>query len=350
MWLGQHSTDRIPSGTLERGQGGSVNQKDADNPTKRRAGFVGSEAERSRALRAILAGLWKFVRKRLAVPDMDGNISVWICQLHGIDRFAADGDGTVVPPVVAKIGELLATFGPELDPKEMSAIQDRGEALQRESSFQNMIAAGKNPSSIEFNNSFEEVMRIALDPWQPNLPLEDLSFKGICQSRRAVRATMIALAFHDAHPLTLIARSWKGDKQAAKGDKQAALELVRIDKLFLHDPATAAVIRTAGFQNDQHFINALAAAQKTEPRLRRRDLIRLYMHVLFALELLGSALPRIDELQRLLDPTGTIYEGAYAFERDLQRRRDRFRQMFMEADEETATILSFYRATTSNKP
>ncbi len=228
-----------------------------------------------------------------------------------------------------------------LNPQEMSEIHQRGEKISRSPSFASMIDAGRDENWSEFKSQFEQIVKTALEPFQPNLPIQDFSFQAMCQLRRAVRATMVALAFHDAHPLTLIARSWKGDQTAA-------LELVRIDRLFLHDSATEGVIRTAAFRNDQSFINGLAGAQKTEPRLHRRDLIHLYMCVLFLLEQMGQAPPRIDELHRLLDPSGTIYPGVYAFERDLQRRRERFLAMVQEANSESANVFSFYKASTPN--
>ncbi len=146
----------------------------------------------------------------------------------------------------------------------------------------------------------------------------------------------MALAFHDAHPLTLIVRAWSGDKEAV-------LELVRIDRLFLQDSSTAAVIRTAALRSDQPFMRQLALAQKDEPRLRRRDLIHIYLNVFFFLEFSGQKPPLIAELHRLLDPAGNIFPGLYAFERDFERRRKRFVEMFEEMDSQLPAIGAFYR-------
>jgi hypothetical protein len=284
----------------------------------------------------MLAGIWQFARKRLTVPGMEGSISQWICQLHGIDRSVDPEKTDELNLQLERTQELLASFGPMLDPEEMKHIHQRGDAISRSPSFAEMADIGRKGNWIEYNDRFKQMMETAMGPFQPNLPIKDFSLQNMCQLRRAVRATMLALVFHDAHPLTLIARSWKGDRTAA-------LELVKIDRLFLHDPATSQAIRSAEFEHDQNFINDLAVAQKAEPRLHRRDLIRLYMCLLFMLEQIGQTLPRIDELQRLVDPTGKIYPGDYAFERDLQRRRERFLAMLKEAATELTNIHSFYK-------
>jgi len=259
---------------------------------------------------------------------------MWICQLHGIHLLAEAGKSPV--PSIADSSQMLKTFGPKLDPKEIRRIEARGESCEREPSFRRMITAAEAGNAAGFNSSFEELMRNALAPWLPLVPHLDLSFAGVMQARRATRVAIVALALHRSHPLTLIARSWRGDKGAV-------LELVSIDRLFLHDGSTASVIRTAALKHDQPFMTSLARAQRVEPRLRRRELIRIYLNVLFVLEEVGQAMPRIDELQRLLDPTGTIYEGPYAFERDIQRMRERFSKMFVDADSEPPTLLDFYR-------
>jgi hypothetical protein len=107
------------------------------------------------------------------------------------------------------------------------------------------------------------------------------------------------------------------------------------------------VIREAAFQKDEVFLAALAQAQKMKIRVKRRDLIHIYMDLLFLLQMVGHELPKLYELQRLLDPTGRIFPGFYAFERDLQRRRDRFNRIFLEMESESSTILDFYGVSSS---
>src|SRR5271167_5074704 len=90
--------------------------------------------------------------------------------------------------------------------------------------------------------------------------------------------------------------------------------------------------------------NHQASAQKYQPRLRRRDLIHIYFSLLFLLEWAGQPLSRLDELQRLVDPEGREFGGVYAFERDLQRQRELWTQMWTEALSELPSLLSFYQS------
>jgi hypothetical protein len=236
----------------------------------------------------------------------------------------------------AKIAGGVAGFGPELGPEKIKQQTARSQALQSSADFKRTIEAGKSGDVAGFEAGFQEMIEKMTEVWLPGFELPfPLSFNAMTQISRALRATLILMALDRVHPLTLIARAWRGDKQAVLG-------LVRADKLFLQDRCTQAAIRDAGLQNDQQFMNELAHAQRFQARLGRRDLLHIYFDLLFLLEELGQTLPRIDELQRLLDPHGNIYEGLYAFERDLQRRRKHFIKLMTDAYRELPAILSLY--------
>src|SRR5450755_1813142 len=94
---------------------------------------------------------------------------------------------------------------------------------------------------------------------------------------RANRALAMCLSLHEAHPLLLMVR-------AAKGDRQAALDLIKVDKLFLHDRCTENLIKKAGLQNDRAFMRQLARAQVFVPKLSTREIQRLYFYQLFLME------------------------------------------------------------------
>ena len=158
---------------------------------------------------------------------------------------------------------------------------------------------------------------------------------------RATRALFLCTALYGTNPLILIARAWRGERNAV-------LDLVKVDKLFLQDPCTQSVIRQASLQNDREFLGQLANAQRYQPVLRTRDLFHIYFYVLFLWEELGQALPRMDELQRLLDPRGTKFVGVYAFERDLQRCRAQFQEMLANGEAELSALQSFYGAARQN--
>ena len=89
-------------------------------------------------------------------------------------------------------------------------------------------------------------------------------------------------------------------------------------------------------------ISSLSTLWRARKNISRRDLQHIYFDLLFLLEALGQALPRTDELQRLLDPQGVIFEGVYAFERDLQRQREHFIKMIAEAHAELPALLPLY--------
>ena len=314
-----------------------MNPSEKNKPTNRQARFVAPEGERSRTLRRFLAGLWIFVRKQRPVPEKDGDISQWICQLHGLAALRRTNGKATQDGSDLEMGELLRTFGPELSPEKMRGNLARSDAIQRDARVQGMIEAAKRGDSATFNAGFKEIAESMQEVWLPNFkPPFDLSLSSVLQMRRSLRAILVGTALYHVHPIKLIARAWRGDKSAV-------LDLIRIDKLFLQDRCTLKVIRDAALRNDQAFIDQLANAQKYQPRLRRRDLIHLYFQVLFVLELVGQPLPRTDELQRLLDPQGDIFRGCYAFERDLQRWREHFNKIFAEAYSEFPTILSFYQ-------
>jgi hypothetical protein len=138
---------------------------------------------------------------------------------------------------------------------------------------------------------------------------------------RAARAMAVCMAIHEVHPAWLIAR-------ASKGDRQATLDLIKVDKLFLHDSCTEKVIRDAELRNDHSFLQQLARAQTYRPKLRVREIQHLYFYSLFLLEQEGNMrLPVGHKLLRVLDPHAREYDSLDAFERDFQRRRKAFEKM-----------------------
>jgi hypothetical protein len=313
-----------------------VNPSEKNNPTNRKARFVAPEGERSRELRQLLVGLWRFVRKERPLQGTTGEISLWICQLWGLGRMRQSGGEIKINGCYAEAAEALGGFGPKLSPEQIKRKHAQSVAMRSQAGFKDMIEAAKNRDISGFNADFEGMTKALIGVWLPDFePPFELSFDVIRQMIRAFRATLICTALDRVNPLTMIAKAWKGDKEAVLG-------LVRADKLFLQDRCSQAVIRNAGLQNDQQFLDELARAQKFQPQLHRRDLVHIYFHWLFFTEAMGQSLPRCDELQRLLDPNGTIFEGLYAFERDLQRQREHFRNMLTEAYTELPALLSLY--------
>jgi hypothetical protein len=313
-----------------------MNQDGESKPTNRNSQFVASEEARSRAARQLLAGLWRSVRRQLPVPEGTGDISLWVCQLSGLGGVRLNGQNIETNQSYIEAEAALRALGPEASPEKIGEKFAAAHALKTSPCYQDMMAAAGGDDFATFDTAFTELANQAADLWAPGFrPPFPVSFDAAVQMNRAVRVTAVCSVLQRVHPLTLIAR-------ALKGDQEAVLDLVKADKLFLADRCTQNVIRDAGLRNDQPFMGRLASAQKYQPRLRRRDLIHIYFSLLFLLEWGGEPLPRIDELQRLVDPEGREFGGIYAFEKDLQRQRELWTQMWTEALSELPTLLSFY--------
>ncbi len=128
---------------------------------------------------------------------------------------------------------------------------------------------------------------------------------------RAVQTACRCIALYGMRAHGLIDR-------ARQGDRRAVLDLVKVDTLFLTDTCTQEVIKKAAAESDQSFMEQLARAEKYKALFRRRHACQIYLYCLFAL---GVKLPRIYNLQSILDPDGTEFPGGYGFERFVQRRR-----------------------------
>jgi hypothetical protein len=129
---------------------------------------------------------------------------------------------------------------------------------------------------------------------------------------RALQAAFRCIALYKANPIHLIER-------ARTGDQDAALDLIKIDQLFLTDPCTQRVLRKAALDQDQEFSEKLAWAMEYKPEFTRRHALQVYFYGLFAF---GIELPKICDLQLTLDPDGKEFPGDFAFERFVERRRN----------------------------
>jgi hypothetical protein len=286
------------------------------NPTTSGRRFVASESERNRSLRGVLFVLLKFFRR--TAPPIEGDLSEAILLLHGVPKDKTDSrdpklyDNLIIPSA-NWISDIL---GPEVDTRKVRLMKIRAETLRQEAGPRIEKANEKGG-----NQEVEHYIRTAaielLQIW--GAPAEvgistDLSVQGVRAALRAFRATVFCLDLYNIHPLVLITR-------ASKGDVEAVLALIKVDKMFVHDNYTRSVIKDAESRNNRAFINQMARAMEYQPRLTRRGARHSYFTILFFLADLGIALPTLHELWRILDPIGREYESLSAFERDFQRRR-----------------------------
>jgi hypothetical protein len=133
---------------------------------------------------------------------------------------------------------------------------------------------------------------------------------------RATLASVICLVTEKEHILTLIAR-------ASKGDRDAVISLVKVDKFFLRDACCEHVIRRTQLQEDKTFGLRLANALEYQPRVERRDALNIYFYILCLFEVWGIGIPRLNDLWRALDRHSREYDSLEAFEESLQTAEER---------------------------
>ena len=302
-----------------------------ENPTNPTPKFVAPEFQRSRIVRSFLAEALKFLKREVPIQAETGDLSTWVLSLHGLSRDEKVPGRYRRQQLDEKAFDALGswfgkTFGPYLDPKTVNRARAESDKFKDEM----VRSLAQNPRSDvkEALNALlsEEAPRL-MDLW--GMPREllsayEVSVDTVRQMLRAFRTVAVCLQVHKTHALTLILR-------ASKGQRQAVLDLVKVDRMFLHDPCTEAVIKKAELLNDHSFLDQLARAQEYKFKLKVRSLHHLYFHVLFLMEQNGPPLPTLHELSRVLDPHGREYESLESFERDFQRRREDFQQMVADA-------------------
>lgn len=144
---------------------------------------------------------------------------------------------------------------------------------------------------------------------------ESISALGRLVARgRASRAGALCMALYKDNPLSLI-------EQARGGNREAALRLIKLDKLFLSDSCTSQVIRRAELQNDRGFLGQLARAVTYKPKTNWRQGCRLYIYVFCIFEV---GMPSLTALWHRVDPDGKHFATFGAFEKFVERTRNEF--------------------------
>ena len=269
----------------------------------------------------------RFSRREKPLPNIEGDLSSWIFQLNHLTSQkkpepSDEGSEAQLKASLADWLEQIAGLKLDLKKAEIAVTKARQtrDGIKPEE-MKSLYQRNRREFDSQFNQKSREVLNAFAVP--PNVPAapEVLSLEGALKMLRATRAVIICLAIHGTHPFLLIRR-------AVRGDRRSTLDLVKVDKLFLHDNCTEKVIRDAELMNDHSFLQQLARAQNYQPKIRVRDVQHLYFYLLFLLEQLGSThLPTEYELWRILDPHAREYDSQDAFERDFQRRRKDFEKM-----------------------
>jgi hypothetical protein len=251
---------------------------------------------------AFLAALLKEDLKLRQVP-FEGNLSEWIARLEGgrfrVGHIRFSGQKGFVDFCKSLLMLLMLR-----DPVKGNQLVGALRPYISSKDLDEMEVCWRNRDFAGVNERWQEIAEKAGLKTEFNV-LE------LVWILRAAQTAFRCMALYRTGPQALI-------DQARQGDRHAVLDLVKVDSLFLTDTCTHEVIKKAAVESDQSFIEQLARAEKYRAEFGRRDACLIYLYVLFAL---GVKLPRLDKLQRILDPHGTEFGGHHAFERFLQRRR-----------------------------
>jgi hypothetical protein len=283
--------------------------------------LVGSGPGVGRATDFLLTALeWVFREDNsgLLYP-IQGEISNWIEQLW--EKSYQVESSTV--PVTTKmtverdvLRESLALFADPKNKEEKQIAQILGgvspEEVQR---FSSALHSNNGPG-IEAVQS-EIVDRLGKEIAEGLTPSRVSAFASMIGRFRAGRASALCLVLYKTHATVLINR-------ARRGDVQAVLDLIKVDKLFLTDSCAAKVVRQAEFQNDRPFFKQLAKAIRYKPQLGWKKGCRLYLYGVFAT---AVPLPALAMLQLRVDPQGTRFRTSAAFEKFVERCRKDFNKI-----------------------
>jgi len=282
-----------------------MNRPRAQEPTLRVPKFVGIVLTSEWVAQVLLAYLTTLLSTDLNFKDVPrkGNLSDWIKRLQ-------KGPFTVgavrislwkAPTYLWHCLELLCALR---DPVKRNEIVHQLKKHVSSKDLDYMQACLSNRDFREFDDRWKQIGRKAGLRSRFDI-LEVLWLL------RAAQTGFRCIA-HKTNPLVLINR-------ACQGDRQAVLDLVKVDKLFLIDTCTQEVISKAILENDRRFIEQLARAENYKPVFTHRDACQIYLYILF---LLRIKLPTIYKLRGVLDPEGTEFRGNYGFEKFVERRRN----------------------------
>ena len=192
------------------------------NPTNPTSKFVGSELERSRAVRSFLAGLLRRLRRVVPVQSTEekGTFSAWILSMHGLAQDVETPhkyttrryDETALRQLVEWMGKV---FSPYLNPRMIERAKVQSEEVQKETV--GSLRQIPNPDVKDQNSILPQEAARLLDVWgvpREFYSVDDISVTTVRQQLRSLRALLACFQINKIHVLTLIARATKGQRQA----------------------------------------------------------------------------------------------------------------------------------------
>jgi hypothetical protein len=299
----------------------SMADETKDKPTGLGPIFVGSGIGPDLAAEFSLAILDRLLgEEAIRLPEtVEGEISAWIKELVAkpaqleLRRASEHQRGAIQREVMREVAEAFA------DPRQRDEVQLMAQIgnidLEDMQSLMVALQQGNVSAFQEVRSKMVEPLIQKLGKQMTSKQWEALLAVGVrC---RAGCAAGLCMAVFKVHPLSLIA-------EARRGNKEAVLRLIKVDKLFLTDSCAANVIRRAELQNDRRFLAQVARSVRYRVRANWRQGCRLYLYALISL---GFPMPNLVKLRLRLDPEGTRFRGEYAFEKFLERTRKEFARM-----------------------
>jgi hypothetical protein len=289
-------------------------------PTLFQSIFVGSEPNAQQAAEFFLAVADWFLKEgeiQIKVP-LKGDISQWIAKVCSKPILVSVGNTVGASPAAVQRQVVKQSLNILADPRQEEERRIVG-LLENVSAadMQRISEALRKEDIRALNATRAEIGERLGRQWVKSITPDAISALLALLSRmRAARAAALCAILYKVHPLSLIA-------QARQGDRRAVLDLVKVDKLFLHDRCTAKVIREAELRHDRPFLGQLARALASKPKLGWRRGCQLYLQALFACT---PQLPALSILQLRLDPEGNRFRSFNAFEKFFERCRPDFLQ------------------------
>jgi len=295
--------------------------KQKGQPTASELIFVGSGPGADHAAEFSLTLLdWLLREEAIRLPgSVEGELSAWIKNFFvkpvelQPQRISERDAGAVQREVMR---EAAVSFADPGEKEELRFMAQLGNVSPADT--QRLMKALQQEDDSAFQKTRSEMVEALYQRLRKQITGEGLAALVALGTRdRAGRAAALCMVLYKAHPLSLMA-------QARGGDQGAVLSLIKIDKLFLTDSCTAGVIRQAELQNDNRFLGKLARAVAYEPQTNWRQGCRLYLYGLLSF---GVPLPSLPKLQLRLDPEGSRFQTAAAFEKFVERSRKEFAEM-----------------------
>jgi hypothetical protein len=284
--------------------------------------FVGSGTAADEAAEFSLTMLdWLLREEQVSLPGAAvGDISAWIKEFFGkpvqseVHRISEHQRGAVPREVMREAGQIFA------DPRRREEVQMVSQLANVSlEDMQRLMAALQQGDLSASQQVRSEIVKALYQKLGKQMTGEGLATLLALGARcRAGRATALCMAIFKSHPLSLIA-------QAQGGNREAVLQLIKVDKLFLTDACTAKVIRQAELQNDHSFLARLARSVRYRARTNWRQGCRLYLYMLFSLKV---PIPNLVKLRIRLDPEGKRFRSDQAFEKMVERSRKEHASMY----------------------